>query len=988
MPTHFTLRSWGLLAGFIALIAALIAVGVSLVAWNQPVATEPAAPGSDDPARERPADRAGADRTVVAAPGLRAAGSEPDDSTIAGEADRAGDRRVVSRPNRADPPPHEAASGAPSDTTILTGRVIDGETGRPLPGVRVALAGNPAVIPYAVAQATSDTDGRFQLRVAPVLPDDAGRLRVWLEDASIDMRWDYADGETVVESAPVPPAVRTMLGSPGGSADLGDFLLWRPGRITGLVRDDAGAPIAGAHLHVGWPGGGTEPMTPFGEGRRSDDTGRFGIGDLAPGEYVVIARAEGYRRAVSAKVDVRPAREAGPVILTLGPPPTLRVQVTGVGTGPIADARIVLAPIPRSPHEGPLADLLDGLADALYKFTMLPFERLTLTTAADGTAEISVPYDRGRAAVTAGGYIARTVVWEIAPGADEHEIEIALHPAASIIGRVVDRDTGDPVADAVLAATRLQEVIQQAATDTSDAAGRFRIAGLEPGTWEVEIAAVGGVRSGLREPVRVTLEPGGNVDVGDLMPEPAGRVVATVRDPDGDAVPGAQVTLDTSLGHSTFDGFELPPTPADAVTDSEGVVRFDAPVGRQVGLTVEADGFATTEVAVTVAADRDTAVEVTLSRGGTLIVSVVDGGRPVAARVGYSGAGGISDATTDAQTGTVTIAPLAPGSYRVWIVGGGDDDTTVQVRDGAETRITLQLPTTTSDGPPTISGRVIVAGAGPAAGARVTPIDVIQRGNGGERIVPLPREAVTTGPDGRYSVAARVTRLRIAHDGREYVVAVPAAGDDGAPVRRDVVLPPATDVRPGRIHGVVSNDAGPVFAAQMRLGSLPPPADGSPVPDVTRETRTDDAGAYGFSDLPPGRYRIEVNHPGHALEVIDLTLAPDATITRNVELHGVATLIVTVVIDGMDDETDSAGLRLLAVRITAELPGDPEATRVRTAYLRDGRGRVTFGNLRRGRSYSLRIESDRTTTESRIVTVGRRGDQADELTVPLTLLPD
>ena len=105
---------------------------------------------------------------------------------------------------------------------------------------------------------------------------------------------------------------------------------------------------------------------------------------------------------------------------------------------------------------------------------------------------------------------------------------------------------------------------------TSDAGGRFVLGDVPPGRIQVEVLYPSSV------PLRgrpVTLAPGARLDVGTLRAQGAVQLSGKVLDVDGQAVPGARVTV-VGPGTSFNGGTDL-----YAITGADGMFSLPLPVG-------------------------------------------------------------------------------------------------------------------------------------------------------------------------------------------------------------------------------------------------------------------------------------------------------------------------------------------------------------------------------------------------------------------------
>lgn len=176
------------------------------------------------------------------------------------------------------PGAQQPALPAPAPATAaISGTVTDGVSGRPLAGTIVSLRAPSTGTPLArIVRAVTDEQGRFVLRDLP-----AG------EGYTIEAtRLGYANGAY---------GQQTLFGA-AGRINLKDaewfsranIVMWRPGAISGTLRDEANEPVVGAyvrvlarHIFAG------QPQLLAGPVARTDDRGEYRIAGLGPGQYLV-----------------------------------------------------------------------------------------------------------------------------------------------------------------------------------------------------------------------------------------------------------------------------------------------------------------------------------------------------------------------------------------------------------------------------------------------------------------------------------------------------------------------------------------------------------------------------------------------------------------------------------------------------------------------------------------------------------------------------
>jgi len=225
------------------------------------------------------------------------------------------------------------------------------------------------------------------------------------------------------------------------------FTLHQPRTLRGRI-ERGGSPVAAASVVM------------EGQHRKrrvtSDRSGRFELGELRPGGYVLTALAGLDRGELS--VQVTAGHDPASVILNLGPGGEVTGQVTSGVTGkPVPGARV---------HAS--ADADDSSASAsTYTDSAGAFRVGPLP---GGTATLSV-HAKGFLAGSASGV-------KVSVGTNVRR-NVQLTPSVSIQGRVLDPE-GTPVSGALVAAMEASDPKNFAASVTSGIDGAFELEGLHP----------------------------------------------------------------------------------------------------------------------------------------------------------------------------------------------------------------------------------------------------------------------------------------------------------------------------------------------------------------------------------------------------------------------------------------------------------------------------------------------------------------------------
>jgi protocatechuate 3,4-dioxygenase beta subunit len=241
------------------------------------------------------------------------------------------------------------------------------------------------------------------------------------------------------------------------------------GALEGTVVDADGKPVDGARVTLGRARGRNEEVTqgtfmrPRGEAVTSDG-GRFKIDGLAPGEYAAGATADGWAPAQAASIAVK-EREIARVELRLAPGGiALEGRVLDVGGGAVGGARIVaLSRATGGPGRAPILFQALSAPDGQYRLSL-----------ARGPYGLRVEAD-GYAPTNEQAFVARAT-----------KKDLRLVPAARLVGRIVERGTRRPIADAEVSVTSAHRMdFKMPREGKSDAEGRFAFTDLEPGTYEI-----------------------------------------------------------------------------------------------------------------------------------------------------------------------------------------------------------------------------------------------------------------------------------------------------------------------------------------------------------------------------------------------------------------------------------------------------------------------------------------------------------------------
>lgn len=866
------------------------------------------------------------------------------------------------------------------DATPVTGRVLDAESGRPLPGALLWAPADPGTF------VRSDADGRFALA-----PPEAGVF--WLEGA--------AAGYLPKRISMSPADLR---GGRGPS-----LALSRAQSLRGKVVDQGGGPLAdawiGAELEQSAdrpPGRGVEATS---DGAASDRAGAFELRRLRPATgYLLRAERPGFLPAELRAVV--PDRGAPPrsVRVVLRPSPRATGRVEDPRGRPVAGAEVRVAAAPRRGRNQALAPrALAGEAAAYhattdergrFTFTQLPASELDLEVEKIGFAaarfsDLKVPatgseVDLGTLTLRPGAVVRGRIVGprgQPVPGAGVHEVGDPARPEA--LARAVARE--EPAArSSARGEFALPERPEGVPLHLLILAEGFRPAGVR------------GVRPPTAEALVVALEEAFTL---------RGRVLG----PDGEPVTEAEVNSTWQDALPEKEG-GLPVGPSLAWserTDRDGRFALAGLPRGEAEISIVAGGYVPLENEPVAVPGPDPAAELTfvLERGALLEgrVATSDGQGVAGAKIAVGSVAALSD-----DEGFYAFAGVAPGRAEIELVH--PHYARVRKRrnlvEGAN-RLDFELPAGQE-----VTGRVVDERGTPVAGATVRLRSASRfdfrayrarsRDDGGFRLAPVADGSYVLGAGARgYPDATRPESVAVAGEavaGLEVVLARGAdlvgkvvglkpeelwrveveagnGGGESRPAELDLTGHYAlrglalgswqvrAKLRGGERQArarvelrqageVVQRDL--VFDERLRLSGLvlfaDQPFGGARVSlraehlSVERAVTTDHTGRFRFEDLEPDTYRVGVRHRERPVVHNSLvSLAADREILIDLRAVTVAGVVV-------DAATAAA---LPGAVVSLEPPPGPETAEFVIASGTDERGAFLLPLVPPG-SYRLR----------------------------------
>lgn len=223
---------------------------------------------------------------------------------------------------------HASAAQHQGESSALpgafTGAVVD-EAGRPVRGASVTLQVRDGERGWLVlGRAHSDAKGRFALQRA----EAPGGL-------------DRDGAQITIHAPPLAPTVVEHVFLLQDGYELGAFTLQTPVELRGEVRDESGAPIAGAHIFAVVGPVDAESPEHWGSAplATTDENGRYSLRALPPGPVTVSAAAPGFADAPNNEL-ILLAGGAHTRDFTLQRERVVELRVTGPDGAPVADFEV------------------------------------------------------------------------------------------------------------------------------------------------------------------------------------------------------------------------------------------------------------------------------------------------------------------------------------------------------------------------------------------------------------------------------------------------------------------------------------------------------------------------------------------------------------------------------------------------------------------------------------------------------------------------
>jgi hypothetical protein len=688
-------------------------------------------------------------------------------------------------------------------------------------------------------RAVLDAEGRFELRA--VQTSHALELEV---DS------DVCADTTLGGIRPAPGEVTEL-----------DVALTLGATLRGVVRDEGGAGVEGAEVLAAEPGFWGFPGEELAQ-TKSDAQGGFVLAHVRAGKALLLAKHDGFLEAKGVDLELADGVDVGGLTLVLEAGASIAGHARFSDGAPAAGAKVEV-------DFDPAAMVGMGAMNAARG------ARGSATVAADGSFRVG---GLGKGPFRAVAKIDR----DPGEGQDEwraklsgiaagtSDVRLELSAPCVLAGRVLDR-SGAAVQQFRLrahvpGAVFFEGGVTREESFTSEE-GVFRLAGLDPGPWEVSARAEGFGPSSIQS---VTLPQAGEPLV--VVLAPAASVEGTVLDPQGSPVAGAKVAVhvDTAERLQQLRGDASEP---EAVSSEDGSFLLTGLADGRRAIEARREGFATSgAVDVDLVAGETTRGVVLRLRKGALVTGEVyrgDGEPARGVRVIAQSPGGLDMSMKQADgEGRFRIENLDPGSWTITAMlegagtggeGGADEAsanflgnlrfTMVQLEEGEEEHVVLGAP---PKDPVLVRGRVR-HGEEPVSQGMVSFFAEGSKGMEALKIAPL-------GADGNYEA-------RLDQPGK-YVISVQVTGGGAATFQQHTIefrerVPEVEEHRLdfalplGGVRGrVLGPDRQPLASTRVTLVTEGGIELGSMMGGQYSESVTDAGGEYSFPYLRPGEYAV------------------------------------------------------------------------------------------------------------------------------------
>jgi protocatechuate 3,4-dioxygenase beta subunit len=543
---------------------------------------------------------------------------------------------------------------------IISGRVIDGGSGKPVVGANVAVNG--------IACGKSGFDGRFEVGGVP---------RDWHELMDTITIWAESDGYLDASEALAPPSDKAVAATTPVVIKLRRREAFEG--IHGIIRDGRGAAVAGARVWIEMPGSSYSLSSLLVESRsevHTDGDGGFSIAvpvKMGVSEFEVAASHRRCGKGRSAPLRRPGAEQDWPSVeIRLSPGGILEGRVTEAGASPIAGARI----------EARRDIQLDGPEAFLSE--LIPRSDAAKTySSKDGSYRFRrIEHGNYLVEARATGYVTRTL-GPVPLGEGATVLDFVLDRGGILKGRVVDNE-GKPLAGIEVVAftdvrtsgdrqfppdDSMASIGAQGRTSAkTDASGNYELTLLPEGEFCLLARAAGYDRTTISSAIPDRPVP-------DMVLTPLAQLSGrTVDGATGMPVPRYEVRfekerMDRSGTYSEEPGLRR------QVEERDGRFETSLEAGDYI-VKVNARDYLSWSRPIHLAPGQDLAIEAALGQGGRIEGRVrTREGRPVAdakiliqkAPDAQSGNGDFKEEWVSGSDGRFSARGLKDGEYRVWI---------------------------------------------------------------------------------------------------------------------------------------------------------------------------------------------------------------------------------------------------------------------------------------------------------------------------------
>ena len=500
-----------------------------------------------------------------------------------------------------------------------------------------------------------------------------------------------------------------------------------------------------------------------------------------------------------------------------------------------------------------------------------PVDVAKLRTTSDAEGRYQLVIDRNRTYALSCSATGKSTASSYLEGPTEEKtvtLDFSLGDGGTIVGEVLDRDAGTPVAGIRITAQNAYSF----AASSSDAEGKFELKGLAPGNYQPILAAqkVGYLFNYSQVPM-VTVTSNSTSDKITLYVVRGGTITGTVKSDTGEPV--AKAWIWAGPDEENYTGDPLFESLGSVTTDANGAYTLPGvPLGRTVVVTANHEewAFRKSDPQVLDPASPSTTVDFVFPQGVSISGKGVrpDGAPAIEQDVLLTSVDEMDpnsiwrNATTDAQGG-FTFKNVPAGSYIIGdmevtmperraeaavvnvVAGRNINGLTVEVRE-------LSYMGEPDDPAATITGTVLDATGAPAKDVNIRALKVE------DGMVMSDQMSDEKGAFSLYVEA-----------GQNYTLY--AESDDGEAIQENVQAGTSTSLRLGSVTElagkVVQSDGQIVPGARVNLlpegGVDPQQGYFKMMSDYGNTmTETDQQGRFSFKHIAPAQYTLKVVAPG------------------------------------------------------------------------------------------------------------------------------